>query len=227
MPHTWPSVRTISSAVRDRRRRHHHLVHRILAELGVFTARLHHEHVAVFARDEQLAVAGDRRRRKRAAAADPRAIQPRAALDVIRGQDAVVVQRVELIAIDDRRRDIGAVAIVAPGNGVARGLPGRQRDVAARAGPHRVDRAHRRIPRGDDGEVAMHHRRADRDLRIRRQRPQQRAGGRIVAAHPGAVGDELVALGSGDDRRRRPRRHFIRPRRAPQLAAGREIERAQ
>ena len=64
---------------------------------------------------------------------------------------------------------------------------------------------HWRVATGHENEAMSGHRRGDRDLRIRTERPSQRAGGRVVTANLGAVGDELVAaVGRFHDRRCAP-----------------------
>ena len=212
------------SAVGDRRRGHDHFVHRVLRELDVLASRLDHEHVAVFAREIQLAVAGNRRCRKRAAAAHARAIEqlagrPRRTQSGCRCCSACRADRDRRSATRCRcRRDRDST------RSRRWTMSRRQRNVAARAGADGVDRAHRRIAGRDDREIAMNDRRADRDLGVRRQRPQQRAGAGIVAAHLRAVGHELIALRSGEDRRRRPRRDFVRSR-ACATARGRSPDR--
>ena len=91
-----------------------------------------------------------------------------------------------------------------------------------RAGTDRVDRTHGRIAAGDIDEPVAGHRRADRDLRVRPERPQLLARGRVVAANLGAVGDEHVAAVRGAcDRRRAPRGDLVCARRLPErLASG-------
>ena len=165
-----------------------------------------------------------RTRRRRRRAPDRRCAP---VFGVVGGQDAVLVERVELIAIDDRRRDVGAVAIVAPGDRLARRSALRQRDVAARAGAHGIHRPDRRIAGGDDREIAVNDRRADRDLGIRRERPQQRARRRDRSRAPWcrwsrarrpSVPRSIVGV--------RPRGHFIRSGRCA-TARGRSRDRTR
>ena len=109
-----------------------------------------------------LPSAGDRRCGERTASAHARPVELLSGLRVVRRQDAVVVQRVQLIAIHDRGRDVGAVAVVAPRDRVAGRAAGASEISPRAAGPHGIDRTHRRIARRDDREIAMHDGRADR-----------------------------------------------------------------
>ena len=103
----------------------------------------------------------------------------------------------------------------------------RQRQVAARAGPHREHRPLRRASARDDVQSVGEDRRRRRDLRAAAKLPQLAAGLRIVAAHEiRRVGDQLRPGGRRHDRRRAPRRQLLAIR-LPDRFAGLGIEREQ
>src|SRR6185436_15224986 len=134
-----------------------------------------------------------------------------AGLRVVRGEDALVGAGVEIVAIDDRRRHVGAAALLAPGDRIARLLALGERDVAVRrAQADRVDRLDGRVAGGDVGEAVRGDRGRSDDLRVAGEAPQLLAGQWIVAADAlGGVGHQLGALLGLEDRGRRPRRDLF------------------
>ena len=144
---------------------------------------------------------------------------------IVHADDAVVAAGEEIDPIEDRRRNVRSLARVTPGDRLARLLAGRQRDVAGRAGPDGIDRSDGRVAARDVDHAVLRDRSANRDLRVRPQRPEQPAGRRIVAANLRSVGDQLGALAVGDERRRPPRGDLLRALGSPELLAARQIPR--
>src|SRR4029079_5380210 len=196
--------------VGDRRRRHDHFADRILRQLLVLGSGLDDVDVAVFAGAVDLAVGGDRRRAEGTGrAAEALLVDLLAGGDLVGCQRAVALQHVEIVAVDHRRRDVGAAALRAPDDELVPGLVVLERDVAGRAGLQRDDRLHAAIPVRDDDEARADDRRRDRDLGVARVLPQLLAGHRIVAAGEGrGLSDQLrLVRRTSDlqDRRRGPR----------------------
>ena len=158
-----------------------------------------HERLSVIVREEDLAVHRDRRRRK---PFPPRNTQPSlpqrlAGRRLQRGHDARhVVDHVELLAVEDRRRHERRTARARP------------REMRARhvAGPAGLDRQRRARASGR----AEHHpvaddRRRDHLVRGAAAAPQLTAAFRVVRLHPLlAADDDLVATGDANGDRRAP-----------------------
>src|SRR3977135_4133065 len=123
-------------------------------------SRLHDEYISILGCDVQLSRRCNRRRGESAALSDALLINALSRLRVVRRQDPVIVDRVEVIAIGDRRWKIDAASLRAPGDRVARLLTILQREVAARSNLDRVNRLHRRVSgRYEDQTMRGHWRR--------------------------------------------------------------------
>ena len=153
-----------------------------------------HVHLAGLAREVDPSVGRHRRGREgEGPPPQPRLVGLLAAVGAVAGQDAVVVQRVEIAAVEQRGRDVGAAAVVAPGDPPRSASTFGQGQVAALARAHRVDRPHRRVACGDVDHAVLHHRGGHHHLGVGPQGPEQLAVARIVAADGPSVGDQLVA----------------------------------
>src|SRR5262249_12697055 len=140
-------------------------------------------------------------------------------------EDSLVPEYVELVAVDNGRRNVRTAALRAPRKAGAFRVVPLERDVAGRAGLEGVDRLDAAVAVGDDDEPGPDDRRGDRNLGIARVLPQLLPGVRIVPARERRrLRDELRLAVRLEDRGGGPRRDLVALR-APHVFAGRRVER--
>src|SRR5215204_3529529 len=206
--------------VGDRGRGVDRLAQRVGAQHLVFGPRLDDEGVAVLARQKDFAVEGDGRSGEGGRDGDaPALVLDLAGARVEARHHALVGQEVDVVAVENRRRDVGRALRVAPDDvGVLQ--------LARRAEADGVGQLGGEARRDDDHVVAGGgDRRGDGVALKTLAAPQLLTRRRVVRDDRlGAARDQLGALARVDEERRGPA-HLHLARRAPDLFAGLLVER--
>src|SRR5215212_2897293 len=208
-------------AVADGGRRHQDFAHRVYREQLVLRPRLDDEDLSVLARKVELAVGGDGRGGERAAAVgEALLVDALAGRRPVGGQHPVVRERVEQVAVDDRRRHVRAAARLAPRDELARLLAVLQRDVPDRAGADGVDGLDGAVAARDVDEVVREDGSRRRYLGVGGEPPKLFARHGVVPAYGlRPVGYYLGARLPLVDRRRAPSGQLALAHRLPHLLA--------
>src|SRR5262245_2163416 len=145
---------------------------------------------------------------------------------VITPDNSADVDRVQIVAVHDRRWREGSAARRAPDDEVVGFLIGLERDVARRGGTNREDRLIAVVAAHHEDQSVSEDGRWRDDAGWSRKAPQLLAGGWIVAPCTlAAVGDDQRSSGRFvDDGRAERRAAVLVARRAPAFFACREIE---